>query len=191
MYFHSFALSLFGALSLNDKNLMHIYAVNAYATKIRENVMETTFLPADRPTIPRHEFFRLVGTSIGAILLTRCMAGCSGQSDGNPTPNQNVDFTLGLSDKANENLLVKGGYLIVNDIIVAQTKTGEYVAVSANCTHQGTQLVYRPSENQFYCPLHLSRFDTAGKVINRPATTPLTRYTVESNPTAGTLRIHG
>ena len=171
---------------------MHIYAVNGVVPqKYAKTVMQTTFLPTDRPTMPRHEFFRLVGTSIGAILLTRCIAGCAGQSGGDPTPKQNVDFTLALSDKANENLLIKGGYLITNDIIVAQTKTGEYVAVSANCTHQGTQLTFRSADNQFYCPLHLSRFDTTGKVVNGPATAPLTQYTVESNASNGTLRIHG
>ena len=140
----------------------------------------------------RHDFFRIVGTSIGAILLTRCIAGCSGQAGGDPSPNtsQKVDFTLRLDDSANANLTVKGGYVIINDAIVAQTKDGQFIAVSANCTHQGTQLVYKSVENQFYCPLHLSRFDTTGKVVVGPAVVALTQYTVEPNLTAGTIRVH-
>ncbi|GAB2569047.1 QcrA and Rieske domain-containing protein [Spirosoma areae] len=154
--------------------------------------METTLTPIDSPIMPRHEFFRLVGISIGAILLTRCVAGCASQAGGDPTPDpsQKVDFTLRLSDKANENLLKKGGYVTTNGVIVAQTKDGQFVAVSANCTHQGTELIYKSTEGQFYCPLHLSRFDTTGNVIVGPATLPLTQFTVEPNLTTGTVRVH-
>ncbi|RYF63953.1 MAG: Rieske (2Fe-2S) protein [Cytophagaceae bacterium] len=154
--------------------------------------METTLHPMDNALMPRHEFFRLVGTSIGAILLSRCMAGCAGMENPDPTPDpsQKVDFILHLDDKLNANLLVKGGYVTSNGVIVAQTKDGKYVAVSANCTHQGTELTYKSVENQFYCPLHLSRFDTTGKVIVGPATLPLTQYTVEPNLAAGTIRVH-
>ncbi|GAB4025490.1 hypothetical protein GCM10028809_06570 [Spirosoma gilvum] len=160
--------------------------------KYTKTVMDTTFLPSDQSTMHRQEFFRLVGISIGTILLKRCMIGCSDQADGNPppTPTQKVDFTLRLDDKINENLTVKGGYVIANGVIVAQTKDGQYVAVSANCTHQNTQLVYKSVENQFYCPLHLSRFATNGSVIAGPAVVPLTQYTVEPNLSAGTIRVH-
>ncbi|SFD89512.1 QcrA and Rieske domain-containing protein [Spirosoma endophyticum] len=149
--------------------------------------METIF-----PSMDRHEFFRIVGTSIGAILLTNCAAGCGDKAGGDPTPdpNQKVDFTLRLSDKGNENLTVKGGYVVSNNVIVAQTKAGQFIAVSANCTHEGTQLIYRANDNQFYCPLHLSRFDPTGKVLYGPATQPLTQYIVESDTAAGTIRVH-
>ncbi|WP_245859997.1 QcrA and Rieske domain-containing protein [Spirosoma aerolatum] len=155
--------------------------------------MDTTFLPSDQPTMHRQDFFRLVGTSIGAIVLKRCMIGCSDQADGSPPPTpttKKVDFTLRLDDRANENLTVKGGYVIANGVIVAQTKDGRYIAVSANCTHQNTQLVYKSVENQFYCPLHLSRFATNGDVIAGPAVVPLTQYTVETNLAAKTIRVH-
>ncbi len=154
--------------------------------------METTLHTMDNALMPRQEFFRLVGTGIGAILLSRCLSGCASQGNIDPTPDptQKVDFTLHLDDKINANLLVKGGYVIANHVIVAQTKDGTYVAVSADCTHQGTELTFKPNENQFYCPLHLSRFDTNGKVIVGPATLPLTQYTVETNLGAGTVRVH-
>lgn len=154
--------------------------------------MEITHNPMVHATMPRQEFFRIVGTSIGMILLTHCASGCSSKSGDDPTPDPNpaVDFTLRLDDKANANLLVKGGYIIINNIIVAQTKDGQFIAVTANCTHQGTQLIYKPADNQFYCPLHLSRFDTKGNVLIGPATQPLTQYVVVSDPAAGTVRIH-
>lgn len=138
----------------------------------------------------RHEFFRLVGTQLGVVLINRCLGGCGQGGDPVPTPPTNVDFTLNLNDPVNANLLVKGGYVIANGVIVAQTSTGTYVAVAANCTHEGTQLVFKSTDNQFYCPLHQSRFGLTGNVVVGPAVIALTQYTVETNLTARTLRIH-
>ncbi|QMW05125.1 QcrA and Rieske domain-containing protein [Spirosoma foliorum] len=154
--------------------------------------METTLPSTDQPTMPRQAFLKLVGTSIGSIILTRSMAGCAGQGSSDPTPDpaQKVDFTLSLNDNANQNLLVKGGYVIVDNVMVVQTKDGKYVAVSAKCTYEGTKLVYKAADNQFYCPLDLSRFDTNGKVVSGPAKQPLTIYIIDSNLTSGTLRVH-
>ncbi|UFH53317.1 ubiquinol-cytochrome c reductase iron-sulfur subunit [Spirosoma sp. KNUC1025] len=141
--------------------------------------------------ISRHDFFKLVGTSVGVILLTNCSMGCSAKGGGDPTPiDRNVDFTLRLADQANENLRAKGGYVIANDIIVAQTKDGKFIAVSASCTHEGTQLTYKVADNQFYCPLHLSRFDSTGKVLMGPATQALVQFVTVADTAAGTVRIH-
>lgn len=157
--------------------------------------METTLPTTEQRSMDRHEFFRLVGTGVGAILLMRCVSGCAGP-DTDPvtaasgsTPARKIDFSINLNDKASENLKMKGGYLIQNDVIVAQTKDGKYVAVAANCTHQGTQLVFKPGDNQFYCPLHLSRFDTLGNVIVGPASQALQQYMVTVEPVTGLLRV--
>lgn len=117
--------------------------------------------------------------------------GCSGQSGSDTTlvPVQGINFTLNLADKANENLTVKGGYVVMNNVIIAQTKSGTFVAVSVNCTFDKTRLVFKAAENQFYCPLDLSRYDTTGNIISGPATLPLTAYRIEPNAAAGTLVI--
>lgn len=146
----------------------------------------------EKQTLTRHDFFRLVGTSIGVILLTQSASACNDRS-GDPAPvdEQAVDFTLLFTDKSNENLLTKGGYVVANNIIVAQTKTGEFVAVSANCTcaTPGTLLTYKPTDNQFYCPQHLSRYDNTGKVIMGPATKPLVQYVTIVDKAGGSVRI--
>lgn len=148
----------------------------------------------EKATINRHDFFRIVGTSVGVILLTHCSAGCAGQDNENPTlvANQKVDFTLRLADKANENLKVKGGYVVANNIIVAQTKDGKFIAVAANCTctNPGTLLSYKSADNLFLCSQHLSRFDSTGKVLIGPATQPLTQYITVVDEAAGTVRVH-
>ena len=146
----------------------------------------------EKQTLTRHDFFRLVGTSLGVILLTQSANACNNH-DGDPTPvnEQAVDFTLQFTDKANENLLIKGGYVVANNIIVAQTKTGDFVAVSANCTcaTPGTLLTYKSADNQLYCPQHLSRYDSTGKVIVGPATKPLVQYTTIVDKAGGSVRI--
>ena len=142
------------------------------------------------PLMDRHEFFRLVGTGVGAILLTNCSAGCSKAAVDDPAtdPAQIIDFLIDMDDKANANLLQKGGYTVIKNVIVAQTKAGDFIAVSSKCTHQKVELVYKSTENQFYCPLHLSRFDALGQVLTGPAVQPLIRYSV-TTLSNGTLRV--
>jgi len=146
------------------------------------------------PTMDRHEFFRLVGTGIGAILLGHSASGCAEHASEDPTPvaSQKIDFTIQLNEQNNTNLMSKGGYVVVNNVIIAQTQAGSFLAVSAQCTYvEGkSQLVYRASENQFYCPLHLDRYDATGKVALGPATQSLTQYLVAPNLSSGTLRIY-
>ena len=153
--------------------------------------MENTFPTAPQPTMPRQQFFKLVGISIGTLLSLPSIAGCSGQANGEPTPDaaQKIDFMVQLNAKGNEGLQTKGGYVIVNNILVAHTEKDQFVAVSAGCSHDRTKLVYRPAENQFYCPLDLSRFDVNGKVVAGPAVKPLTLYSVSSDMATGTVRV--
>lgn len=143
--------------------------------------------------MPRHDFFRLVGTGLGAFLLTHSITSCAGKDTPEPASGaaRKIDFTLNLNDKTNENLKVKGGYMILNDVIVAHTKDDQFVALSSTCTHERTQLVYRLTDNQFYCPLDLSRFDTTGKVLVGPATQALKQYTVTPDLGTGIVRVFG
>ncbi|MBC7570606.1 MAG: Rieske (2Fe-2S) protein [Spirosoma sp.] len=137
----------------------------------------------------RHEFFLHAITGISALLFSRSMAGCSDSADQPPAPG--LDFMLNLSDQINQSLAVVGGYVITNGVLVAHTSGGEFVAVSAKCTHEGTLLVYKPTENQFYCPLDLSRFSVTGAVVSGPATQPLNRYKVTTLNGANSLRVAG
>ncbi|RIV17998.1 Rieske (2Fe-2S) protein [Fibrisoma montanum] len=142
-------------------------------------------------TIDRHTFIRLVGSSVGAVLLAPCALACNSGGDTEPVAPEAIDFTFNWNEPNTDyaNLKLKGGYVVVRNILVAQTKAGEFLAVSAKCTHQNTQLTYRSTEGQFYCPLHASRFDQTGKVINGPATTPLVVFRVTVDANAGTVRV--
>ncbi|MDI6944802.1 FAD-dependent oxidoreductase [Microbacterium barkeri] len=52
---------------------------------------------------------------------------------------------------------------------------GRLCAVSGVCTHLGGILQWNPAERSWDCPLHASRFDPEGRVLEGPATKDLAR----------------
>jgi cytochrome b6-f complex iron-sulfur subunit len=131
----------------------------------------------------RSEFLKYMGT--GTLLVC---AGCnlsSCGSDDDPVPA--VDFTLDLSLPANSALLAVGGSLSKEGVIVAKVSSAEFTAVSQACTHQGTNVNYRSTPQDFLCPNHGSVFDKNGAVKNGPATKALAKYNTEL--TGNNLRV--
>jgi cytochrome b6-f complex iron-sulfur subunit len=132
----------------------------------------------------REEFLKQLST---AALLTCAGCGlyaCSSEDD--PAP-ANVDLTLDLTSSQYSALNTVGGSITTNGIIVARLSAAEFVALSRACTHQGTPVNYRSSQNDFYCSNHGSRFSTAGAVLEGPATRALTKYNTEL--TGNSLRV--
>jgi cytochrome b6-f complex iron-sulfur subunit len=74
-----------------------------------------------------------------------------------------------------------------DNIIVTQTNSGEFVALSKICTHEGASVQYRTNSDRFYCPSHSSNF--TGSVMNGPATRALRKYATELNATVNTLHV--
>jgi glycine/D-amino acid oxidase-like deaminating enzyme/nitrite reductase/ring-hydroxylating ferredoxin subunit len=65
---------------------------------------------------------------------------------------------------------------------------GSECAVSAICTHMGGVLSWNDQERTWDCPLHGSRFDPDGEVIEGPATRPLPRIERSAHQPAGSGR---
>ncbi|PSR52800.1 (2Fe-2S)-binding protein [Adhaeribacter arboris] len=139
----------------------------------------------------RKEFLALLGSGAASVVFAACMGGCSKKEDdpspNNPGTSNKKDFTLDLNAPANAALQTNGGHLVTNEVIVAKTSAGNYIAVASVCTHQGGQITFESPNNQFYCPVHGSKFALDGKVVNGPAATALKQY--KTSLTGTMLRI--
>jgi Rieske Fe-S protein len=58
------------------------------------------------------------------------------------------------------------------DVLVARTGADTFVALSAGCTHQACEITAFSGQT-FICPCHGSEFDTNGRVVRGPASSPL------------------
>lgn len=141
----------------------------------------------------RKIFFSTLGISAGMLFLAPVMSSCSKDMDDDTTTpggstSGKVDFTLDLSSSAYSVLNSNGGSVIKDNIIIARTTSGIYVALSSICTHQGSTIVYEGSANRFHCPNHGSNFTTDGIVPNGPATGSLKKYNTQLTGTS--LRVY-
>ncbi|MFM7840104.1 MAG: ubiquinol-cytochrome c reductase iron-sulfur subunit [Chitinophagaceae bacterium] len=139
----------------------------------------------------RKEFLSQLGLTSATFLLVPCLGGCTKSSvegSGGTPPPDKIDFTIDLSNPENSILNSTGGYLIKNGIIVAKTVAGNYVAVSAACTHEGNPVEYQSNNDQFYCPRHGATFSTSGAVTGGPARSNLKQYNTTLSGTS--LRVY-
>lgn len=137
----------------------------------------------------RKEFLAQLGLGSTAIFTAACMQSCSKENNGggSTTPPANVDFQIDLNSSANSALKNPGGYIIVQNIIVARTLTNSFLAVAAICPHQGATVQYESGPNQFYCSAHGSYFSSTGARISGPAQTGLKQY--NTSLSGNTLRV--
>ena len=91
----------------------------------------------------------------------------------------NKHIEIDLDDPTYVNLKTAGGFVIVKQVIVANTGNDTFVAVSSICTHQGCTIGFNAANNTFPCPCHGSIYDSAGNVLQGPTVTALKRYGVK------------
>jgi cytochrome b6-f complex iron-sulfur subunit len=130
----------------------------------------------------RSEFLKILGTTT----LAAC-AACSLHSCAEESIDPNVDLTLDLTASENSVLLNAGGSLARQGIIIARIQGDEFVALRRACTHEGTDVNYQQSKQNFRCPNHGSEFSKTGSVQIGPATKPLKQYNTEL--TGDSLRV--
>lgn len=134
----------------------------------------------------RKEFLERVGMGASALFIPACIGGLTSCSTSGmvPAAPTNVDFTIDISTGA---LATKGGYLVNSGVIVARTLAGDFIAVSAACTHEGQTIQYVGSANYFYCPRHGSTFNASGAATRGPASASLATY--KTTLTGNSLRV--
>jgi Rieske Fe-S protein len=62
------------------------------------------------------------------------------------------------------------------DVVVVHTSPGCYAALWRVCTHGDCAVRWRPADGVMECPCHGSRFGQDGRVLNGPATRPLSAF---------------
>jgi cytochrome b6-f complex iron-sulfur subunit len=122
----------------------------------------------------------LVGGTVLVLapsLIDSCTKDSSTNPDGGDPKPTKVDLDLTLP--ANSVLNNDGGSLIVQNIIVINTGSSTYSALSSICTHQGCTVGYNSGAGNIQCPCHGSVYATSGSVINGPAPQALKSYPVK------------
>jgi Rieske Fe-S protein len=121
--------------------------------------------------VSRRQWLRVAGTSAGALLLTRVVAGCQPPTGSAPSGPVGAGK---VSDLKMNTLQV-----LSSNVVVGRDSAGIY-AMSAICTHQGC--VVEDSAGTIaaglYCPCHGSSFDGNGGVTHGPARQALQHYQV-------------
>jgi cytochrome b6-f complex iron-sulfur subunit len=152
-------------------------------------------------TASRRQFIEKAGlatimSTFGVAFFTSCVS--SEEPDPNPvTPppagNQPTGITVtGNSIQVNlsiqTRLATSGGWLLIGaaKTLVANLN-GTFVALTSVCTHSGCADSWTFSNSRFTCTCHNSIFDTAGKVLQGPATAPLQVYSTNVSGTTLTI----
>lgn len=134
----------------------------------------------------RKEFLGQLGLGAAFVLTTACFGAC--KKDAGATP-QAADFTIDLSSPSYATLLTNGNYLVINDIVVARTNSGSYVAATVICSHeQRKQVYYSAGSNEFQCSAHGARFSSTGTGLNGNGSNNLRTY--NTTLTGTSLRIY-
>lgn len=103
--------------------------------------------------------------------------GGSGGQEQEEAPQANQEPEAGGAAIAQESAVAPGSAVKFKEggqpAVLVHLDSGDFVAYSAICTHQGCTVAY--SNDQLVCPCHGSIFDPAngGAVVTGPAATPL------------------
>ena len=122
----------------------------------------------------RKDFLSKIGIGAAFVLSSTCLGGCLKDN----AALDNVDFSLDLDAPANGNLLQSGGYLIKDQVVVAKSDSGGYLAATQICSHENlVEVIFK--DDEFYCTAHGARFDHQGNGLNSKGSKGIRAYNVE------------
>ena len=145
----------------------------------------------------RRAFLRTASASAVLATLGISLTGCG---DGNPTGTEppeeepgdgdgesgiTIDgnqITLDLTKDDTQALTNEGGFLLISeaDTMAINVDGSTIRAFTSICTHQQCT-INQFSDDTFQCPCHGSQYDTAGDVVQGPATQSLAEYDVSQS----------
>lgn len=156
---------------------------------------ETLITKSGSLTESRRKFLEKTGASIvlatfGAAFFT----SCSSTEDSDPvTPNPPGNTSNGITISGNTisiNLSLQtalntsGNWLLIeNARTLVANVNDSFIALTSVCTHSGCDKNWTFTSNRFTCTCHGSVFDPDGRVLQGPASQPLTKFGTQVNGT--------
>jgi Rieske Fe-S protein len=92
----------------------------------------------------------------------------------------NTKLKLDLSLASYAKLKTNSGYVVASGIVIALSKTGQYIAATVTCSHEPKKKVIY-SNGEWFCPEHSARFSEAGAGLNSNGKKGLAVYKVASD----------
>jgi cytochrome b6-f complex iron-sulfur subunit len=157
------------------------------------------FLQSGSLSESRRQFLEKAGlatvlSTFGVAFFTSCVS--SEEPDGSTTPPTTTapngitvsGSTIQVNLTIQTRLAASGGWLLIESAkTLVANLNGTYVALTSVCTHSGCFDSWSFANNKFTCTCHNSIFDTAGQVLQGPATQPLQVYTTSVSGTTLTI----
>lgn len=157
------------------------------------------FLQSGRLSESRRQFLEKAGLaavlgSFGIAFFTSCVSSEEPDDTTMPpnttTPNgiTVTGSTIQVNLTIQTRLAASGGWLLIDSAkTLVANLNGTYVALTSVCTHSGCFDSWSFTNNRFTCTCHNSIFDTAGKVLQGPATQPLQVFITSVSGTTLTI----
>lgn len=125
----------------------------------------------------RKEFLEKIGIGAAFVLTSTCLGGCSRDE---ADPAKEINFTIDLEDSQYAELQTFGSYVIEDQVVIARSITGDYLAATLICSHEGlSQITYSDTEGAWYCTAHEALFDEGGEGLNANGSKGLAIFNTE------------
>ena len=127
----------------------------------------------------RKEFLEKLGVGAAFVLTSTCLGGCTRDE---ADPPKDIDLMIDLDDPKYAELQNFGSYVIEDQIVIARSNTGEYLAATLICSHENlAQITYSDREGAWFCTAHEALFTEEGEGLNANGSNGLTVYNTELN----------
>lgn len=149
-------------------------------------------------TDSRRKFLEKTGTSLvlatfGAAFFTSCSSDDADQGPTTPPGNSSSGITISgntitINLSIQSALNSSGNWLLIeNARTLVANVNGSFVALTSVCTHSGCDKNWTFGNSRFTCTCHGSVFDPSGRVLQGPATAPLTQFGTQVSGTTLTV----
>jgi nitrite reductase/ring-hydroxylating ferredoxin subunit len=127
----------------------------------------------------RKEFIEKLGVGAAFVLTSTCLGSCTRDR---ADPIKDLDFVIDLTLNKFLELNNFGSYIIEDQVVIARSITGEYLAATLICSHeQLSQITYSDIEGAWLCTAHGALFSEGGEGLNANGSKGLQIFNTEMN----------